>query len=514
MRGVQEMQRRFCINQLASGDKGVQRFILDRSAEEPLWWVSTFCWSHNPRKPPKHQQVPHVLWDFQDELVGYFLGLKGYRRADHSLWPLVVDKSRDMGVTWTIVDAQCWGLLFSQVDYGMMTKAGSDLDGQTHQSLFGKVDYVLERLPAWMIDRHPAALKRKHSNPSSILYGPTGSTITGSLTVPDAFRQQRHTRTTVDEAPCVPKLDSVLASLKDVTSQPCLVGTPKGKEAFYRLVKGEDVMTLEAPCGLIGWLHRSYHYSRHPERNPDTPQGQAWYERERAERTAQAWDQEQEISYETTAPGRIWPEFNRVRHVYTDPTDALWLRGLQFLDAGRWVNGWDFGSGANPTCVLRSSYVESIDTLYLYCYRSWTRRPADLVGPEYFEHVGRPGEEHVGDIAGNAKNSSQTSWMIDLAEHDIYIDGITLAGRGAWLRDLIHHKIEQDKIIIGPLAAQIDCGDSSPSMVDVMQQYSEDPKTRKPIKKGDRGKYSHLADCLQYIAWRIWGNAAYIRNVK
>lgn len=94
----------------------------------------------------------------------------------------------------------------------------------------------------------------------------------------------------------------------------------------------------------------SLHYSAVPIRDPETPEGQKWYEREHAKYSTEAmWKKEQEIDPDATGGeavfGRILNEFYDVV-VISDP---------HWFPDPRWdvVGGFDHGV-ANATCLLKA----------------------------------------------------------------------------------------------------------------------------------------------------------------
>ena len=498
---AKEMRRRIELYKHAEKNKRLQRMIMDYASRNPLWWISTFVWTYDPRVDElvEPSTMPFVVYDFQEEIVLLFLGEPGYRRGDGSLFPMLIDKSRIMGLSWIAVASMAYGLLFRSVTYGIMTRKGAELDSSSPSSLMGKLDFLFDRLPPWMLDKEELVAGRRKSNPHQFVY--RGSFIEGDLTTEDAFRGQRHTRTVIDEGASVPKLEAVLASVQGVTKAPVIITTPKGKNYFYKMVMGlkfkvipHHVPLKEALKEKSGWLHRRYHYTVHPYYT------QEWADALRAEMSEFSWAQEYEISYDQSVEGRIWPAFNKA-HVYSE---SEWDKAKEnILARSRIVAGWDFATSLeNATCALEAAIYQPEDgapkVLVLLDYRSWLRAEVNHVVKEYREFLGEyKVADHWGDVAGGAHDSTQKSWISNLADRGIIIKKTTAARKGLEIQDKILHLIQQGRLYVAYPASILDKGSPGPSVEDVLFQYRMG-KDGSPLKD----EYSHLADALQYIVLR------------
>lgn len=515
-----ERIRRLRIHDAAARSLDFRRMLYANAAKDPFFFFDNFLWSYNPRKGPAHipggsPHIPMLIWPFQVPLVNLFLGRGDptkYRNAHGQLWPTVNDKSRDLGATWWPLGCALWDWLFHPgADYGVMTRSGTDLDGKSAQTLFGKLDYAISRLPVWMVPPYSRARA-----PAPMLYNErTQSVIVGSKTVVDAFRGQRHKRDIVDEGASVPKFGDVLKSLDDVSPAPWVISTPKGRgNHFARLVHGEGVETHKFGESGLGWCHYRMHYSQHPERDPKTEQGQRWMEAEKAKRTPEAWSQEQEIDYQASAPGRIWPEWNDLTHIY--PAD-LWRAEQEVLHGAPIWEGWDFGSGPSLTAVVWAAYLESVDRLYLLDYRVWREADYETVARDVaaagwrtiYSPDGRVPYRRVGDIAGKARGADQQSWLTHLDSCGIKIAGLSMPGET--VRALIRIKIREERILGAPQIARRYPGQQhgTPTLAESISQYRRATSGRPEDYSGDtpkpdKGPHSHASDALQLIAHDIW----------
>lgn len=505
---VRESRRRLSLLMAAELDPALQVHFRNRCAEDPFFWFENFAWTYNGKKSP--QNVPFIPWDFQQDVVRAFLGIGPHGRDEQGyLWPLVIDKSRDLGLTWLLIACAYWDWLFHPgADYGLMTRSGTDLDSKSRNSLFGKLDYLVKMTPPWLLPRFT-----RHKMPASVLYNEdTGAAIEGSRTVADAFRGGRHRRTITDEGASVPKLGSIMESLDDVTPAPVLVSTPKGRGNYFaHVVHGEVGQVLEWGQSGVGWCHLRFHYSQHPERDPRTELGKLWVKREKARRTREKWAQEQECDYSASVPGKIFPEFDTITHVFS-PEEWDDPAVVQFISSLPVIEGWDFGSGDALTCVVWGAYSAAEDALYLLDYRVWKEVTYERVARDYaaagwrckFDPNGRVPHKRLGDIAGKQRDSAQRSWISNLKRVGIPITGRLLRD-GAGLRDRLRLKFAADKILCSPLCAQKQ-GDWKhlPSLTESLDQYRLEMSTGKPIKTGEGGQYSHIADGVLHIGDECW----------
>lgn len=518
-----ERIRRLMIREVASRDAGLRAELMSLCAADPHFWFDHFAHTYNPKKSAAYvaggsPHIPFLLWDFQRTVVDLFLGIGSHHnRNSHGwLWPVVEDKSRELGATWIVILAALYDWLFHEgADYGLMTRSGTDLDGPSTQTLFGKLDYALARLPCWMVPPH-----KRIQTPQPTLYNyDSGASIAGSKTVPDAFRGQRQKRTIVDEGASVPNFATVMRSVDDVSPAPWVVSTPKGRGNFFAsLVHGEGVTTVKYGQTGLGWCHHRMHYSQHPERNPETPQGAAWMEREKSRRTEEAWAQEQEIDYTASAPGRIWRDFSSVTHVLTPEEWRSLFAPWSRLSQTPVYEGWDFGSGPSLTAVVWVAHDEANDRLILLDYRMWKETDFDKIADDVGDAGwltdknpnGRRPTRRLGDIAGKQRGSDQRSWMRNLGSRGIDLEARSLAD-AEYTRTQIGLAIREERLLCAPACGVRYPGlqDAAPTLVECLEQYARAVKGDAAEYVGDtppakKDKYSHAADALQYVADAIW----------
>jgi hypothetical protein len=170
--------------------------------------------------------IPFVLFPKQVE----YLHWRKERRInkEHGL----IEKSRDMGLTWLNVASQthCW--LFEENfkgAFGSRKEMLVDRKGDP-DSIFEKIRIILRNLPFWML---PTDFKwDEHDNHLRLINPKTGSSITGEAG--DSLgRGGRNTLYDVDEFAFIERADSVDAALSQNTEVIFYTSTPNGLGNCY-----------------------------------------------------------------------------------------------------------------------------------------------------------------------------------------------------------------------------------------------------------------------------------------
>ena len=78
----------------AETNKALRRELWDACASDILFYINTFCWTHDPRR--KHSLIPFVTYPYQDDCI------KKLVKAIEEGHDVGIVKSRDMGASWII----------------------------------------------------------------------------------------------------------------------------------------------------------------------------------------------------------------------------------------------------------------------------------------------------------------------------------------------------------------------------------------------------------------------------
>lgn len=144
------------------------------------YFIAVYGFIYEPRADPRKAELPYVPYPRQVELgraIDQCLATEVGPETD-----LVVSKSRDVGATWYLVTDALWRLLFLPTFQGRLVSRTFDLVDQRYSpdSMFVKVDFILDRLPTWLL---PAAFeRRKHRLANRLVNPDTGAAIVGEST--------------------------------------------------------------------------------------------------------------------------------------------------------------------------------------------------------------------------------------------------------------------------------------------------------------------------------------------
>ncbi len=217
---------RAAVHRKVLADPGFAEVIREACAKDFLFWMAGFLWTYDPRQKP-FPKLPFIPYQFQEEAALEIIFAMGVN-------DLLIEKSRDMGVSWLLVAIYTWFWLY-QVDQSFLfvSRVEEYVDsGGNPKALFWKVDYILDNLPVWM---QPQGYKKsEHRRKMHIENPETGSVIDGESTTGNVARGDRRTAELFDEFAVVDQGHRVLASSRDSTNCRMLNSTPFGiNNAFY-----------------------------------------------------------------------------------------------------------------------------------------------------------------------------------------------------------------------------------------------------------------------------------------
>lgn len=231
-----------------------------RCKKSCAYWILTYAWTYKQREinsagRTKNRRIPHhpfVLWPVQVDAVEQLMASVLENEED-----MLMDKSRDMGATWLACAVIAWLFLFHGDMHILCMSRKEDLVDNKGDinTIFGKIDYMLNNLPDWMkpkITRTKMFIQNKK----------TRATIAGESTNESAGRSQRYALVFLDEFAEVEASGTdaatLFASLSDTTSVRWVNSTPKGPGTeFTRLRLSGKIRVIS-----LGWWN-------HPEKGRD-----------------------------------------------------------------------------------------------------------------------------------------------------------------------------------------------------------------------------------------------------
>lgn len=205
---------------------GVKAYYRDHPVDFINDWLCTF----DPRNVERGLEavVPFLLFPKQAEYVEWVVDR--WRGREDGL----VEKSRDMGVSWLCVAVAVWMWLFHPgvvIGFGSRKEEYVDKIGDT-KSLFWKIRQAIELLP---VELRPAGYsERQHAPHMRIVNPANGSTIVGEA----GDNIGRGNRTSIyfkDESAFYERPESIDAALSQTSNCKIDVSTPNGAgNPFYR----------------------------------------------------------------------------------------------------------------------------------------------------------------------------------------------------------------------------------------------------------------------------------------
>lgn len=269
----------------------IQGLINSICADNILFWVNCFAMTYNPRKTPS--TLPFLTYPYEDKLILELVD------AVRNQKDMLIEKSRDMGVTWCVLLVYTWFWQFhgEGQDFlvGSRKEQYIDVVGNM-DTLMEKVRFLIRNQPRWM---RPAGFDfKQHSNYMRILNPATKSTITGEATNNNFSRGGRRRSIFMDEFAFWECDQSAWRASADSSNCRIVVSTPFGYNNQFAKLRHSggsiDVKTL--------------HWRLHPEKD------QAWYDNECKRRNNDAVEiaQELDINYEGSEQGVLF-DFNEMK---------------------------------------------------------------------------------------------------------------------------------------------------------------------------------------------------------
>lgn len=199
-------------------------------------------------KQAANTHVPMVTWEIQDR---HLLWLQEHIEQGKDG---LTDKSRDMGATWNHLAVYLHRFLFRESESHLLISRKEDavdmLDGMPRRypygavadpgTLFGKLDYMLSRLPEWMVP--PCSRKKMH-----LINQRTKTRIDGESSNATAGSSDRRTSIFLDEMAKMDEAESIKRSTADVAACRLACSTPNGAGTTFskwRLSGTVDVFPL------------------------------------------------------------------------------------------------------------------------------------------------------------------------------------------------------------------------------------------------------------------------------
>lgn len=252
-------------------------------ADGCIFFVENFCWTFDPRSENKN--LPIVLFPYQKDFIRSVVD-----HIDNGS-NLLIEKSRDMGMSWLVVYIFVWYWLFRDGTNLLLGSYKEKLvdDGANTDALFGKVEYTIRNLPPWVLPKQFRL--SKHRTKLKLINPENNNIISGDTMNAQFGRGARKTAIFYDELGFWETAKEAWEAGSQTTACQIANSTPHGRNYYWKLRNSGkiDVVTL--------------HWSLHPLKD------QQWYEFEKARNTDEVIAQEIDLKYDKSLEGRVYREW-------------------------------------------------------------------------------------------------------------------------------------------------------------------------------------------------------------
>lgn len=196
-----------------------QALILDVYSVDPVKFIEHFCFVTADKLDGSPK--PFFLFEYQKKLL---YRLQELENSNPINGDFLVDKPREMGISWTICAFFLWRFLFTP-NYSafLMSRSEAEVDCGTRQpnsSLFGKIRWLMDKLPPYLIPENfqPKGTRGTSTDSNLKLINPQiNSLLIGSSTNSNAGRSRRYRTVFIDEIFAIDRFNEVLRSLESVS---------------------------------------------------------------------------------------------------------------------------------------------------------------------------------------------------------------------------------------------------------------------------------------------------------
>lgn len=467
-------------------------------------FINRFLYTFDPRQPNPH--LPFEMFPFQEDLADeiYTAITQGY--------DVFIDKSRDMGATYTTLAMFLWFWLYQPgynflvgsrkqdyVDNRFGNSNSADVSNK-EESLFGKLDYMVSRLPFFMLPK--GFIQKKHMGFMKMMNPELGNVISGESSSANFSRGGRQKAILLDEFAFWENDTSAWGSTADTTNCRIILttaGTKPGKAKRLRFGNdGEKIKIIEID------------YKQDPRKT------QKWEANERTRRSKEDFSREILRNWDTSLKGRVYNDIIEVKvgkfpYNPNMPLYATWDFGLD----GTAIQWWQVDLRTNrkrlidaytkidqPIQFFFPLFNNPIDTLF--SYESFDLELIRKV-KDYKKaiHFGDP------DVAKRAYQSKKrTSTREELEEVGIYVQTNTQAND-------FYTRWEKTKVLLRS-GVDVDDNFGTQQWLDAMQearfpQRSDNSESTSAIVKPIHDWTSHPRTATEYFAVNY--KPPYTRNI-
>lgn len=313
---VGEIRRRLAIAKECEKSLKFRALEFERCKRDVVHFINNWVDTFDPRE--EHPNLPFKLYPFQVETIQWLED--GFQKKQNGL----IEKSRDMGVTWLVCAWTVHKWLFHPSFVARFGSRKEDLvDDHTLESIFGKLRHILYRLPKFL---RPFQMTKREDSHLYLINPINNSVCIGESTNVGFGRGGRSSVVFLDEFAHVPYSEAVWTSVRNNSDCINLLSSVNGKGNQFAWLRHESKIRV-----------KTLHWTAHPKKS------QAWYDAQAEEMHDWQIAQELDISYEKSKHGRIYSRFDRRYHISEEPIPCKpeWEQAV----------AWDFGYAGSMAMI-------------------------------------------------------------------------------------------------------------------------------------------------------------------
>ena len=322
----------------AAADPRVRALIVKACQGDPLFWFDHFAWTYDPRPEPGRENVPFIPYDYQRKMILWLWESIKSTRGTAQRKNLLVEKSRDMGASWTMLGFFLWSWLFENGSYLIISRKEEEVDKKGDMDTpFEKLRFMFYRLPEWM---RPAGFVERDHDKFLLLKNPEGGDIVGESANRNAGRGGRKLAVLFDEQQAMGNDEAAYRACAQTTNVRISVGTPAGPAGlYYRLANGKEDIAIDK---------LRLHWSLHPEKGAgvQTIEGAMrsyWYDHQVGTMTPEEIAAELDISYATSVKGLIFSEYTELNKWFPPQVQLMGVKAIFGEEGAPICRVWDPG---------------------------------------------------------------------------------------------------------------------------------------------------------------------------
>jgi hypothetical protein len=360
------------------GPEVYQQAEWDLCAEDPARWIALWLWIEEPRMLRNERPVKeYVPFAFQVELAQWF----AEQTAKPEPFDGYISKARGLGASWIFSAMAMWAWLFKPWR-GILISRKEDLVDKKGDlnSLFGKIDFIIEHLPEWFLPVSHDQIFTRFRMKNFLEHPHTTAALIGEATTAKSTRGGRATFIIYDEAAFIPDFMTVFGTGSGTTNHRWAVSSESFEEGsdwwdMWHAAQDRDPNAVRELHWRLNPYFDDFWYAEEMARWEHDPNGfQREYERNPFSDDTWIYPT---VRFIKTFDEPLYPEAEFPHH---DPEEVL----LVGIDPGR----------ADDTAIVFMQFSGDDEPRHVRWVDSYSR---NLMPAEYYAHILTGIEPRPGD---------------------------------------------------------------------------------------------------------------------